>query len=458
MENTLIKKTNTFSITYFLSKGKERSLNVKKNILANFLIKIANIFFNLLSVTLLINFLTPIQYGTWITLTSIIGWFAIFDIGIANGLRNKLTESIAKGKYKLVKIYVSTAYAIMGSILCLVIIVFIFSNNFINWIGVLNISAHEATNISSVVLITFLFFCLQLFLQTITTLLIADQRYSQSTLISLISNIVGVCCLFIITKTTSPNLLSMALCFGIAPVLVLVVSSLWFYTKKYKRFAPSLFFIKKNFIRGLMTLGIKFFFIQIGALILFQTSIFIANQILGQKFVVELNIQYKLFSLIIVFFGIFLAPLWSSFTDAYSKNDFEWIKKTYYKTYKLWFIIVSLTFLLFALSPYIFKVWLGSKFESNLVNSLAMCLYVCAYTWLMMPCFFLNGVGKIMLQFYLYMVCIIINIPLSIFFAKSFGISGIICSNALIFCIMGYILSIQSKAIINKRAVSIWNK
>ena len=38
-------------------------------------------------------------YG--LTLSSIIGWFAFFDIGFGNGLRNKFAEAIAKGDHQL---------------------------------------------------------------------------------------------------------------------------------------------------------------------------------------------------------------------------------------------------------------------------------------------------------------------------------------------------------------------
>jgi hypothetical protein len=53
------------------------------------------------------------KYGSWLTLRSIILWFAFFDIGLGNGLRNKFTEAKAPGNLERTRIYISTAYGLL---------------------------------------------------------------------------------------------------------------------------------------------------------------------------------------------------------------------------------------------------------------------------------------------------------------------------------------------------------
>ena len=79
-----------------INKGHKRSVKAKKNILASFLIKGGNIAISLILVPLTIHYVNPTQYGIWLTLSSIIGWFAFFDIGFGNGLRNKFAEEIGR--------------------------------------------------------------------------------------------------------------------------------------------------------------------------------------------------------------------------------------------------------------------------------------------------------------------------------------------------------------------------
>ncbi len=49
-------------------------------------------------------------------LSSIVGWFSFFDIGLTQGLRNKFAEAKAKGDDELAQVYVSTTYAILAMI------------------------------------------------------------------------------------------------------------------------------------------------------------------------------------------------------------------------------------------------------------------------------------------------------------------------------------------------------
>lgn len=93
----MIKKLNSF-ISDFLTRGHQRSVRAKKNIALSFLLKAVNILIQLLFVPLLLGYLSPVKYGIWITVGSVINWFYFFDIGLGNGLRNKLAEAFAKDK------------------------------------------------------------------------------------------------------------------------------------------------------------------------------------------------------------------------------------------------------------------------------------------------------------------------------------------------------------------------
>ena len=77
----------------FFSKGSERSILAKKQILYSFVLKAVSILIGLLFVPLLLNYLDAERYGIWLTLTSIVGWFTFFDAGLGNGLEIGLQKS-----------------------------------------------------------------------------------------------------------------------------------------------------------------------------------------------------------------------------------------------------------------------------------------------------------------------------------------------------------------------------
>lgn len=84
------------SILSTLSSGDERTIKVKKNILASVLIKGVDFLVYLLLVPVTLGYLNQYEYGIWLTLSSILMWINSFDIGLGNGLRNKLSEALAQ--------------------------------------------------------------------------------------------------------------------------------------------------------------------------------------------------------------------------------------------------------------------------------------------------------------------------------------------------------------------------
>jgi O-antigen/teichoic acid export membrane protein len=75
-----------------------------------FIVKGASALISLLMVPLLLSILSDESYGIWVTLLSTVAWFSFFDVGLGNGLRNKLTESLARGQAQEARSYISNAY------------------------------------------------------------------------------------------------------------------------------------------------------------------------------------------------------------------------------------------------------------------------------------------------------------------------------------------------------------
>ena len=151
-----------------------------------------------------------------------------------------------------------------------------------------------------------------------------------------------------------------------------------------------------------------------------------------------------------------MSPLWSAFTDAYTKKDLEWINHLFYKMQRVCLLLLLFTLCLLALSPFLFKLWVGDKVQIPFSLSITMAIYAITHAWLFIPCSLLNGIGKIKLQLYLYVFCIFLDIPFAIILGKTYGLPGIAISNVIVFVIMSILLSIQCKKIINNSASGIW--
>jgi len=442
----------------FFIKGHPRSLKAKKNIVASFVIKGFSISISLVLVPLTINYINPSRYGIWLTLSSIVGWLSFFDIGFGFGLRNKFAEALAENKEELAKIYVSTTYAILSIIIGIVLVAFFIVNPFLNWTKILNTTPELAGELSILALIVFVFFCLRFIFQLLSTVLAANQEPAKGSFIELMGSMASLFLIFILTKTTSGSLIYLGAILSFTPVFVLIVSSIWFYRNDYKKFAPSFKLIKFKYAKDLMSLGLKFFIIQIAALVLFNTDNIIIIQLFGSKYVTTYNVSFKLFSILVMVFNIIATPLWSAFTEAYTKNDLDWIKATIKTLEKIWLFLILFTIILLLISPYLFKLWLGDKVQVPFVLSMAMSSYVIVSIWQTIHVFFLNGIGKVKLQLYLVIFSSLINIPMAIFLGRKFGLVGITITSTILFAIMGIVFSIQTRKILNNTATKIWNE
>ncbi len=444
--------------TYLFKGGHSRSVRAKRNITLSFVIKLVSIGLNLVLVPMTIGFISPGQYGIWLTLSSFVGWFSVMDIGFGNGLRNRFAESMANGRPDEARAYVSTTYAILAALSLMMFFVFLALQPHLSWSRMLNAPAAQEQVLSRLAFFVAMFFCLQFALQPVNTMVVANQQSGKAAMFTLVGGIFSVLSVYIMTRMRTGGLMAIGIVLSAAPVLSLIVASAWFYRKEYRQFLPSLAFVRKSYVRGLTGVGLKFFIIQIAAVIFFQTDSFVIAHVFGPEEVTTFNVAYKLFSVVIMGFSLVVAPLWSAFTEAHTKGDMAWIRNVMGRLRRLWGLASLLVLAMVAVSPLIFRLWLGEAVSVPMGLSIMMGVYMVVYMWQTMHVYLLNGIGRIQLQVYLVLVCGTLNIPLSIFLGRIIGVSGVALSNTLLFLFMGWLFSVQVKKMFTGDAKGIWAK
>lgn len=451
---------NMFKNVLGYGQGNERSNLAKKNIGASFIIKGLNIGITLLLIPVIINYLKPTTYGIWIALSSIIGWFGFFDIGLGHGLRNRLAEALATGKKELARIYVSTTYAILSIIISVVLILFYVTNPYLNWNKILNVG-NEVTlegELSVLALLVFTFFCIQFVMKLITTILTADQRQAKVGVVDLISRALSLFIILILVETTEASILYLGVIMSFVPLVVLVVCSIWYYNGKYKSLRPSWKYIDFTKAKDLFSLGIKFFVIQISSILLYQTNTIIITQLFGPEKVTSYSVTFQYFSVLMMFSSIILTPFWSAFTEAWTKNELEWIEKIMSKLFRVWVGILFLGIIMLLLSKHIFYIWIGDNVSIPYTMSALVAIWILMNTWISIFSHFLNGIGKLKLQLFVSISGALFNIPLSIYLGMELGVLGVLLANIIVGLAATVIFPIQYRKIISGNANGIWNK
>lgn len=438
--------------------GHERSVKAKKNIIASFLIKGISIIIGFLLVRLTLDYLDQTRYGIWLTLSSFLTWFTFFDIGLGNGLRNKLAEALALKDYNLAKIYVSTTYAILSLVISIVAIAFVVANFFINWTVILNTDKALAPQLSQLALIVFGFFFLNFVIKLIGVVLYADQRPALANSFGSIANMIILIVIYVLTKTTDSSLIYLGWTLSIVPVFVLMLASIYLYSTDYKSIAPSFKYINFKYSRDLLDIGVKFLVIQIVGLIVYQTSNIIITQFFGPAEVTPYNIAYRYFSTINMVFTVILMPFWSAYTDAWVNSDISWIKNIIKKTSKIWIGTTLLGMFMLFFSNDFFRLWVGTKIHIPFQLSLLLFIYFASLNFESIYNVFLNGVSKIKIQLILSVVQAITFIPLVLVFIKIFNLGIFSIPLAMVLSnLYGIILSpVQYNLIIHGKGRRIW--
>jgi len=445
---------------YFLT-GSERTINIKKNIIGSFGIKGLGILISFLLVPFTINLLNQEKYGIWITIFSIVTWFNVMDIGLGNGFRNKFTEAMARKNEILAKKYIQTLYSSMFLITGILLIFFFIVNHFLNWDRILNIPKNFDENIDFLIGTVFVLLCAQLILKNISTILLSLQKTTFSNSLILFGNLLSLIFIFIFNKIYIINLFSIAIIFMMSPIIVFIIATIIIFSKELKHLRPKFFTIpQKKYFNELMTLGLKFFLIQITTIVMFSSSSIIITQLYGPSAVTPYNVTYQLFAAAQIFFSIIITPFWSAFTEANAKNDYVWIKTSLKKLMFIWGVFSVGIIILWLISPFVFKIWLGSNIVVPLELSFQFALFAIVMAWSSIFSSYLAGIGKISISLYGAIFQCIINIPLAIFLAKemSLGTTGIIMATNINMLIPVLFLSLQTKKIINKKAYGIWNR
>lgn len=448
-------------ITSKLFAGSERTIVVKKNIFGSFTIKSLSILTSFILVPFAINILDKEKYGIWITIFSIVTWFNMMDIGLGNGFRNKFAEAIALNKKELAKEYIQTLYSSMAIMAGLIALLYFLIAPFLNWYHILNIPLRFDENIDFILGIVFLLFCIQLILKSISTIFLSLQKTTFSNSLIFLGNLLALILIFLFNKFHRANLLSIAIIFMISPIIIYSITTIIVFHGYLKEFAPALFTIpRKRCFSELMSLGIKFFFIQITTIVMFSSSSFIITQIYGPAEVTPYNVTYQLFAAAQIFFSIIVNPFWSAFTEANAKKDYAWIKKSIKKLITLWSFFSIGILVLWLISPFIFRIWIGSKIVIPYHLSFQFALFAIIMTWTSIFSFFVAGVGKISISLYGAIFQFIVNIPLAIFLAKNMNLNttGIIMATNINLLIPAIFLFLQTNKIINNKAYGIWNR
>lgn len=442
------------------TQSADRTKKIKKNIISMFLIRGISIGITYFYVPLLLDALDKVEYGIWLTLTSIVAWINMFDVGLGNGLRNKLSRALAKGDKNQGQQLVSTGYVAIFIMAFALMVLFSLVYPHVSWTDVLNAPTELAEVVNPLVFVVVLAFCMQFALSIITSVLYALQLPAFSSFTLMIGQLISLVAVVIEYKVFGiTSLLVLGGSVAVIPLLGMSGVTLYVFLYRYPYLRPKISMFEMRHVKSIFNLGIQFFLLQIITIILYQANNLIITHTVGNTDVVVYNVAYKLMHSIVLVFTIIVTPMWSAATEAYTLGDFDWLKNINRRLMKIVTLLSIGGLVLLYLSPYIYTLWIG-KGELAIPFSTSALLLVQSVFFILYSShgYMLNGMGKLRIQMMLTSVMAVLYVPLAMYAGDRFGLNGIIAIFALN-SFLNFIWSAwQFHLVINHKAKGIWNK
>lgn len=432
-----------------LTLSKARSHNYLRQLKGSALYKVGAIGATFLAMPIMIKYLGVEQFGIWATMLTLITWVMLFDLGIGNGLKNKVSESIAQDNPEQATAYISTAYGLIGAISFGLFSLFLVVSFWIPWQAVFNSQSITETDLRYAVITLSFFIFFNLWISLVNQIYHGLQKSSVVVLGQFMSNTLALLLVFLLYQYTQSSITLMVLAYGISLVVANLMLSVFVF-KTHKELFPTYKGFDKNKISPLLSLGIKFFIIQLAVLVIFMTDKILITQLLGPEHVTSYEVLFKLFSVFTVIHSLLLAPLWPAYSDAYKKGDLDWIVVSIKQQLKIVGLLFLGAFFLAATGPIIVKLWIGDEVVAPQALYYLFAVFILFSSWSNVFACFVNATNNIGVQLYTAIVASLINIPISIYFVVvlDFGISGIVLSTIISLSIYAFIGPFQVLSVI----------
>lgn len=450
----------------------DRSRLLAKNIVGSVLIKGWASLVVFLLVPLTLRCLGDYTNGLWMTISAVLVWFDQMDIGLGNGLRNRLAACVAHDEMQEAREAISSTLAMLVAIvvpMAALLLVVVWKADIY---ALLNVDAMRITDLREVLSVIVVLFASTFVLRFVGNVFMGLQLPAANNAVVATGQTLALLGTLIIYYATTHNsmlaqhladsesmLMAIAVANTAAPLVAFAGAYVVAFHSLHPELRPQRCCVNWSVAKTLMTIGVKFFVLQVAGIVLFTSSNVLIQHLFSPETVTPYQIVYRYFTIVMMVFGIVSAPFWSATTDAYERDDIHWVISSGRRLNICLAALYVLIAAMVGVSPWFYAIWVGADVEISLSLTLAMALYTAVFITSIRYSTILNGCGKLRLQLLMTVMAAVLFIPLSIVAVRTFDtLTALVLVMAAV-NVPGLIVNcIQYHKIINHKASGLWNK
>lgn len=378
----------------------------RSNIVWSMAAKLVSMLVSIFSVPLLLQMLGTQQYGTWVTLTSLVAFISLLDLGVGNSMRNSVA-SMDEADYEAVR------FEFIGFFRLLCYVGLTASACFIFVIPTFNFLPGN----SFALLLLYLPILILLPLMLGASVL----QGARATGIQAVLQASGSWAFFawiglLAWMDHYPSINSLALVWSI---FYLVSSFLVFALALIKLNIPLNRLFGVSFAAlppGRLSVGLEFLVLQLSSLVLYSLGNILIFKNLGAGEVARYDVLNKIYQVGLSLYSVVIGVMWPEIARARATRNGKTLKNTFRNLAVIAGLFSTVALLGAFAAPTIVNLWTHHRIQVEIHEALVIAGLVIVQSLAYVGAVFMNAFEKIRLQILFGLISIVLMMPLSTYF------------------------------------------
>lgn len=396
----------------------------------------------IVSVPLLLELIGTESYGTWVTLTALIAFIGMLDLGVGNSLRNSVAGMIDEATGEPVRQEFAAFFRLLCGVALVALLLF--------GVALTQFPLLLHNQMAALLLYGPLLLLLPLLLGA-SVLQGARAVGLQSLLQSaggwLFFVFIGVCHWL----QWTPGLAQLAAVWsGFYAASAMVVFGIALRTLKL----PLVQLARRGsggLPVGRLKVGVSFLVLQLSALTLYSLGNAILYHSLGANEVARYDVLNKIFQVGLSFYTIVIGVMWSEIARLRALDDFDALRSVYRKMTVIAVVFCVGAFLVAVLAPDLVRLWTRQAIQVSRIEALAAAALVSLQSLAYVGAVFMNAFEEVRAQVVLACVSVVLMLPISLLFiAQGWGIAAVPAAACLLTLLPMLVCHVKAWALIRQ--------
>lgn len=429
-----VVRLRPFDATTPEGRSRERLRRLSLTTLASIVAKAVALLTPLITIPLTLQYLGVERFGMWMTITSVVGMLAFADLGLGDALITMISRADGRGDREAAARCVSSACFLLAGVACVILLLLLAAGPWVPWHRVFNVrSATAVREAGPALLICGVCFAVNLPLIVVQRAQAGYQEGFQSQLWLAGGNLLALIAVVVVVRLQW-SLPALVLIYSGIPVLAAAGNVWCFFGRQRAWLWPRWKNVEAPMVRALLSRGLLFLTIAIFSILGTESDPIIAAQVLGPQQVTQMYVPGKMFAMVSSLALMVYLPLWGANAEALVRGDVLWVKRTLARLLKWGTVtLVGLTAILVLAGPRLVGWWVGPDISVPFALFLGLGLWSVLLSLTGPGFMVLNGADVLKPQVLLFGAMAVLGVPCKILFARSYGVTGIVWSNVVIY-------------------------